>query len=93
MSTSDDFEQAIRRGEERALQDLSAPDDGTVSVSVYRYGDDREDFKLCRTCGWARPGRCRCQASGQGADRAPPAPLWPSVDPQSGRPIELGPSL
>lgn len=55
---------AYRRGVARAVAELAkAPaDDGTIGVSVDLgpYAD-RDEFRLCRRCGWARPGRCACQ--------------------------------
>jgi hypothetical protein len=54
---------AYRRGVARGRAELAkAPrPDGTVTVSAFAgpYAD-RKQIKLCRRCGWARPGRCTC---------------------------------
>jgi hypothetical protein len=57
---------AYRRGVARAEAELAKvpppdPDAVSVSLPLLYEGDTRDRFKLCRRCGWARPGRCTCQ--------------------------------
>jgi hypothetical protein len=48
---------------EAELAKVPPPEPDTVSVSLplLYEGETRDRFKLCRRCGWARPGRCTCQ--------------------------------